>query len=408
MLGQGLDLGGCQAVECYAGDVREAGPRRLVFRPEGDQHQYWQGADALDRQIEHFERTRIGPVDVLEQHQDRSLPRQCFELVEQGRERQAALLRRAQCERRIAVAGRDRQQGSKERCGFRDARRRQYGFELVELRLRRVLGGEAGGATQLHDKGVQDAVAVIGRALILQPRVPLARDLGGELSGEPRLADAGFAREQDNLAGPGPGRAQTVEQQGVLRCPADEVGEPTTRRLEAAFRHGDVFDREGVDRLGKALCCLPAEIGQPEQIADQAAGGAGEDDLPGSRKSLQARREVGGLADHCLLLRRAFANQIADDDKPGGDADADGEPLRSTGRQARHRRCYFQPGPHRPLGVVLMGSRVAEIGEHTVAHVFCDEPFEAPDDISDSAMVRSEDLAQIFGIKARRERRRAD
>ena len=41
-------------------------------------------------------------------------------------------------------------------------RRRQYGFELVELRLGRVLGGEAGGALQLHDKGVQDAVAVIG------------------------------------------------------------------------------------------------------------------------------------------------------------------------------------------------------------------------------------------------------
>jgi len=49
MLGQGLDLGGRQAVERYAGDVREPGPGRLVFRPEGDQHQYRQGADALDR-----------------------------------------------------------------------------------------------------------------------------------------------------------------------------------------------------------------------------------------------------------------------------------------------------------------------------------------------------------------------
>jgi len=121
MLGQGLDLGGCQAVERDAGDVREAGPERLVFRPEGDQHQYRQGADALDRQIEHFERGRIGPVGVLEQHQYRLLPRQCFELVEQGCQGQPPLLRRAQSERWIAVAGRDRQQRSKERCGFRDA-----------------------------------------------------------------------------------------------------------------------------------------------------------------------------------------------------------------------------------------------------------------------------------------------
>jgi hypothetical protein len=153
-LSQGLDFGGRQAVERDAGDVRETGPGRLVFRPEGDHHQYRQGADALDRQIEHFERGRIGPVGVFEQHQYGLLSRQCFELIEQGRQGQPALLRRAQCQRRIAAAGRDRQQGSEERCRFRDARRRQYGFELVELRLDRVLGGESGGAPQLDNKGV--------------------------------------------------------------------------------------------------------------------------------------------------------------------------------------------------------------------------------------------------------------
>jgi hypothetical protein len=36
MLGQGLDLGGCEAVERDAGDVRETGPGCLVFRPEGE------------------------------------------------------------------------------------------------------------------------------------------------------------------------------------------------------------------------------------------------------------------------------------------------------------------------------------------------------------------------------------
>ena len=92
-----------------------------------------------------------------------------------------------------------------------------------------------GGAPQLHDKGVQDAVAVIGRALIAQPRVRLVRDLDGELSAEPRLADAGLARKQDDLAGAGPGRAQAVAQQGALRHPADEGGDPATRCLEAAF-----------------------------------------------------------------------------------------------------------------------------------------------------------------------------
>ena len=108
-----------------------------------------------------------------------------------------------------------------------------------------------------------------------------------------------------------------------------------SKRLSAAATPSDY---EGFDRLGEALDRLPAEVAQPEQVADEAAGGAGEDDLPGFRKSLQARREVGGLAGDRLLLRRALADQIADHDKPGGNADADGERLRSTGLQARHRR----------------------------------------------------------------------
>jgi len=114
----------------------------------------------------------------------------------------------------------------------------------------------------------------------------LVRDFGGELSAEPRLADAGLAREQDDLAGAGPGRAQALAQQGALRHPADEVGDPAARRLEPALCHGDAFDHKGLDRLGKALDRLPAEVAQPEQVADQAAGGAGEDDLPGFRQSL--------------------------------------------------------------------------------------------------------------------------
>src|SRR5215472_18108753 len=138
----------------------------------------------------------------------------------------------------------------------------------------------------------------------------LVRDLGGALSGEPRFADAGLAREQDDLAGAGPGLAQAVVQQGALRFSADEVGKPAACRLEAALCYGDAFDREGFDRLGKALCRLAPEIAQPEQVADQAAGSAGEDDLPGLRQSLQACGEVGGLADDVPLLGCTLADQL--------------------------------------------------------------------------------------------------
>jgi hypothetical protein len=171
------------------------------------------------------------------------------------------------------------------------------------------------------------------------------------------------------------------------------------RRLEPAFGYGDALDDEGLDRRGKPLCCLAAEIPQPEQVADQAAGGAGEDDLPGLRKRLQTRREVRGLADHRLLPRRAFADQIADHDKPGGNADADGESFRSTGFQPRHRRCYFQPRPHRPLGVVLMRPRIAEIGQHPVAHEFGDKAVIARDDAGNGVLIGANLLAQFLGVE---------
>jgi hypothetical protein len=80
---------------------------------------------------------------------------------------------------------------------------------------------------------------------------------------------------------------------------------------------------------------------------------------PGCASACRRAARLGGLADHRLLLRRALADQIADHDQPGGDADADGERLLSPGLQARHRRGYFQPRPHRPLGVVLMRPRIA-------------------------------------------------
>jgi hypothetical protein len=45
-----------------------------------------------------------------------------------------------------------------------------------------------------------------------------------------------------------------------------------------------------------------------------------------------------------------------------------------------------------------MRSRIAEIDQHAVAHVFGDEPVEPGYSISDCAMVCGDDLAQILWI----------
>ena len=67
-----------------------------------------------------------------------------------------------------------------------------------------------------------------------------------------------------------------------------------------------------------------------------------------------------------------------------------------------------KPGLHSVLGVMLVGQRIAEIGQHPVAHVLGDEPTGLGDQIGAAAVIRADDLAQILGIEPRRECRRAD
>jgi hypothetical protein len=67
-----------------------------------------------------------------------------------------------------------------------------------------------------------------------------------------------------------------------------------------------------------------------------------------------------------------------------------------------------QPRSHRPLGVVLMRLRVAEIHQDAVVHVPGDKTAGSRDHFGDSAVIRGDDLAQILGIESRRECSRAD
>src|SRR5262249_7480551 len=82
--------------------------------------------------------------------------------------------------------------------------------------------------------------------------------------------------------------------------------------------------------------------------------------------------------DDRLLLCRACANQIADNHQPGGDPDVrlqlDGFDIKATDNVDG-----AQPRPNRPLGIVLVRLRIAEINQHAVAHIPTDEAIEPGD-----------------------------
>jgi hypothetical protein len=93
-------------------------------------------------------------------------------------------------------------------------------------------------------------------------------------------------------------------------------------------RYSNVLDRIRYPVLGETLRRLRPEIPDIEQRADLPARALGNDDGIWLRHRLQPCGEIGGLADDCVLLRRTGADQIANNDEPRGDADADLQPFR--------------------------------------------------------------------------------
>ena len=67
-----------------------------------------------------------------------------------------------------------------------------------------------------------------------------------------------------------------------------------------------------------------------------------------------------------------------------------------------------EPGPDRPLGIVLVRLGPAEIGEHPVAHELGDVALPAQHLARDRILVGAQDLAHLLGIEPRREHGRAD
>ena len=80
----------------------------------------------------------------------------------------------------------------------------------------------------------------------------------------------------------------------------------------------------------------------------------------------------------------------------------------SAGLQSGHRLDQLQPRPYSPLGIVLMGLRIAKVDQNAVAHVLRHEAAEAPHSLGDAFLIRRNDLAQVLRVHARRECCRTD
>jgi hypothetical protein len=110
-----------------------------------------------------------------------------------------------------------------------------------------------------------------------------------------------------------------------------------------------------------------AQVPELEAQPDQPPGRLRDHHLAGRRQRLQSRRQVGGLADHRLLLRRPLADEVANHHETGGNAHPATE-RSAAALQPGHGRGDRYTRPDCPLGVVLVRSWPAEVSEHAIAH----------------------------------------
>ena len=121
------------------------------------------------------------------------------------------------------------------------------------------------------------------------------------------------------VLGPRPAPQQQLD----LLLAADQRGQRRSRAtLRIGSRRRSAQHLPSRHRLGEALHLDGAEIAVLEEIADQPPRARGDDDRVRLGQGLQPGGEVRGFADDRLLLRRALADQIADDHQPGRNPDA--------------------------------------------------------------------------------------
>ena len=158
--------------------------------------------------------------------------------------------------------------------------------------------------------------------------------------------------------------------------PPDKGAETArVQRLETACHRTRPQCRPDMQRRGDSLKLLSPEVLQLKQIAQKFPRAFGDDNHIRLGDPLQPRRKIWRFADDAAFVRVSSSHQIANDNKPGSNADSGFQ--RGARFQSRHRLYQQKPRPHCPFRIVLMCMRITEIYEHPVSQKLRKEPIKA-------------------------------
>ena len=142
-----------------------------------------------------------------------------------------------------------------------------------------------------------------------------------------------------------------------------------------------------------------------EAAAEQAAGGLADQDGIGLRQCLQACGEVRRFADDRFFARGAAADNIADHDDAGCDADPSLQWHAIQPLDLPYRVDDRERSAHRAFGRVFVRLRITEIGKDAVAHEFGDITVETGNSAGAGILIAFDQAAQILGIERGGKRR---
>jgi hypothetical protein len=232
-----------------------------------------------------------------------------------------------------------------------------------------------------------------------------------ELPEETGFPHAGLAHHRDNLAVTLAGFFERLSERLELGVPPHEAREPADRgRLKAPAYRSCPSDLVDLDRGPDPFNGDEAEGLDLNETLRQPKRCGREQDAPGGRQLLHARREVSGLP-HGRVVRVQVAADGAHHHVAGvqPDPDLDIEPFASTELVTVSADCRLHPerwvaGAHR---VVFVRQRRPEQRHNPIAHHLIHGAFVPMDRLHHQFEHRVEELAGFLGVAVGQQLHRA-
>ena len=369
----------------------------------------------LEQQVDDFERGRVYPMHVLNQHQqgphfgqpdevlgqelvvghrDR-VARQAREVMLQRLFGQLELHRRRHLQRCIAAQQVQPQQRGDQAALTRtvDTRDGQLGFKLVELLVAAVHARQPGSGGQVLHKRLQRAVDVKRRTLQSQQGVALRRQGVVQGGHEARLADAGVADDQRPAGAPA-GSSQPLPVQGgkfALATHHRQAG-VTTAPGRTTVERARAAQQADQNKRIEALELMLTKVVEVELRAGNLTGYRRHPDHAGRHRSLHPCRQIGRQASDRHGLTRTDSHHA------GGNPDPQRQGPARIDFNAWHLGRQCKRGVQGADRVVLVGRRVAKVDVHTVTHDARDVATKSRGNSSDHFVIAPQRVQQVIRI----------